>query len=214
MQQLKFETISNNLANTNTNAFKKDVLSFDQALTLNYISETDFTPGPVRYTDNEFDVALNNRGFFKIQTSRGIRYTRDGAFSLNAEGLLVTRNGDPVLGQNGPITIRGAMSIGRDGQIVVDDAPVARLQVIDFEKPQALEKEGFACYSDQKGEGRECAAENVNVMQGYIENSNVNLTEEMIKMVEAYRAFESVQKAIQSIDEVTSKMINDYGLLR
>jgi len=215
VHDLRFETISNNLANQNTNAFKKDILSFNQSLTMNYVSETDFSPGSVRYTGNDLDVALEGKGFFKVQTANGMRYTRDGVFGINAEGVLITRNGDPVLGQSGPIKIQGKkVIIANDGQVVVDNVPGDRLAVVDFEQPRLLKKEGGSYFSHQE-EGRGMsAAKNVSVKQSYLESSNVNPTEEIVKMLEAFRAFESVQKAIQSIDEITSKMINDQGMLQ
>ena len=213
-QQLRFETVANNMANINTNGFKKNIISFNEALEMNSISKADFTQGPVRHTGNELDVALDSKGFFKIQTGNGIRYTRDGAFTLDENGTLVTLNGDSVLGENGPITIDGGqVTIGGDGQIQVDDESVDRLLVVDFENPQLLQKEGGARYF-YSGEEREISTvQNIGVQQGYLESSNVNSTEEMIKMIETYRAFESVQKGIQSIDKVTDKMVNDYGLV-
>jgi len=213
-QQLRFETIANNMANINTNGFKKNIISFNQALEMNSISKADFTQGPVRHTGNELDVALDSEGFFKIQTGNGIRYTRDGAFTLDENGTLVTLNGDSVFGQNGPITIDGSkVTIGGDGQVQVDDESVDRLIVVDFENPQLLQKEGGSMYFYSGEEKEISTVEDVGVQQGYLESSNVNSTEEMIKMIETYRAFESVQKAIQSIDKVTDKMVNDYGLV-
>jgi len=213
-QQLKFETVANNMANMNTNGFKKNIISFNEALEMNSTSKIDFTQGPVRYTGNELDVALDSKGFFKIQTANGIRYTRDGAFKLDETGTLATWNGDSVLGQNGPITIDGSkVSIGGDGQVQVDGESVDRLMVVDFESPQLLKKEGGSCYSYTGEENEISTVENVRVQQNYLESSNVNSTEEMIKMIETYRVFESVQKAIQSIDKVTDKMVNDYGLV-
>jgi len=213
-QQLRFETVANNMANINTNGFKKDIISFNEALEMNSISKTDFMQGPVRHTGNELDVALDSKGFFKIQTGKGIRYTRDGAFTLDEKGTLVTLNGESVFGQNGPITIDGSkVTIGVDGQVQVDDESVDRLMVVDFENPQLLQKEGGSRYFYSGEEKGISTVENVSVQQGYLESSNVNSTEEMIKMIETYRAFESVQKAIQSIDKVTDKMVNDYGLV-
>jgi flagellar basal-body rod protein FlgF len=213
-QQLRFETVANNMANINTNGFKKDIISFNEALEMNSISKTDFMQGPVRHTGNELDVALDSKGFFKIQTGNGIRYTRDGAFTLDEKGTLVTLNGESVFGQNGPITIDGSkVTIGVDGQVQVDDESVDRLMVVDFENPQLLQKEGRSRYFYSGEEKGISTVENVSVQQGYLESSNVNSTEEMIKMIETYRAFESVQKAIQSIDKVTDKMVNDYGLV-
>jgi len=202
------------MANINTNGFKKNIISFNQALEMNSISKADFTQGPVRHTGNELDVALDSKGFFKIQTGNGIRYTRDGAFTLDENGTLVTLNGDSVFGQNGPITIDGTkVTIGGDGQVQVDDESVDRLMVVDFENPQLLQKEGGSMYFYSGEEKEISTVEDVGVQQGYLESSNVNSTEEMIKMIETYRAFESVQKAIQSIDKVTDKMVNDYGLV-
>ena len=211
-QQLRFETIANNMANIDTNGFKKNIISFNQALKLESISKADFTPGHARYTGNELDVALDSKGFFKIQTSNGIRYTRNGAFKLNAKGDLITSNGDTVLGQNGSITIDGSkVSIGGDGQVTVDNEPMDILMVVDFGNLQLLGKEGSSYYS-YKGEERDIfTVQDVSVKQSYLESSNVKATEEMIKMIETYRAFESVQKAIQSIDKITDRMINDYG---
>ncbi len=215
MQKLRFDVISNNLANINTNAFKKDIISFNQILTMRNSSKIDFTPGPLRYTGNRFDVALGAPGFFKIQTSGGIRYSRDGSFTLNVDRLLVTQNGDTVLGQNGPIKIDGGnVSIDIDGQVVVENEPIDRILVMDFKQPRLLRKEGSSYYIYQGEEKDISTAENVSARQGYTEGSNVSPTEEMIKMIEAHRTFESVQKAIQYMDEITDKMVNDVGRLQ
>ena len=209
VQKLRFDTISNNLANINTNAFKKDIISFDQIFSMKNSSIVDLTPGPIRFTGNKFDVALETPGFFEVQTSRGTRYTRDGSFTLNLDRLLVTRNGDTVLGQNGPIRIDGSnVSIDVDGQVVVENQPVDKIAVVDFEQPAFLRKEGSSYYLYQGEETDIFTSEDVNVRQGYIEMSNTNPVEEMIKMVEALRIFESAQKAIQSMDQMTNKMIS------
>ena len=212
-QKLRFDNIANNLANINTNAFKKDIISFNQTLSMKYVSKTDFSPGPVIYTGNELDVALATQGLFKIQTPQGIRYTRNGSFTINAQRFLVTRKGDKVLGQNGAISINGIkVSIENDGQVLVDDQPVDRILVADFKHPQLLRKEGFSYYMHQGGEEEIFTAENVDVQQSYLEKSNVNPTEEMVKMIETFRAFESAQKAIQCMDEMTGKMVNSLGM--
>ena len=213
IQQLRFETLSNNLANVNTDGFKKDIISFDVALSSKIMTSVDLSPGPVVNTGNKFDVALIGPGFFKIQTPSGIRYSRNGAFSLTRDGMLVNQNGDQVLGQNGPITlIGGDLSIGRDGQISENGSPGDKLLIVDFKEPRFLRKEGMNYYVYEGKAQDILTAEKVDVQHHYIEKSNVNVTEEMIRMVESFRAFESVQKAIQNTDEVTSKLVNDPEL--
>ena len=213
-QQLRFETLANNMANSSTNAFKKDILSFNQTLGMQSYSKTDFSQGPIRYTGNDLDVALGSDGFLKIQTANGFRYTRDGALSINTKGFLVTANGDVVLGKNGPIAVDGGkVSIGQDGEVLVDNAPADTLLVVNFDKPDLLRKEGGSYYSYQ-GDNKEISIKTDSVIkQGYLESSNVNPTQEMVEMIETFRAFESVQKAIQAIDGLNSKMVNDYGVV-
>ena len=214
IQQLRFETLSNNLANVNTDGFKKDIISFDVALSSKIMTSVDLSPGPVVNTGNKFDVALIGPGFFKIQTPSGIRYSRNGAFSLTRDGMLVNQNGDQVLGQNGPITlIGGDLSIGRDGQISENGSPGDKLMIVDFIKPQFLRKEGMN-YCVYVGKEQDIlTSEKADIQHQYIEKSNVNVTEEMMKMVDAFRAFESIQKAIQNADDITSKLVNDPELL-
>ncbi|MFW6146928.1 MAG: flagellar hook-basal body protein [Thermodesulfobacteriota bacterium] len=214
-QKLRFETIANNLANINTTGFKKDVISFYQVLNMKNESTIYLAPGPKRHTGNELDVALEGDGFFKIQTEQGTRYTRDGSFALNADGQLITRNGDIVLGQNGPIRVdRGHVSIEGNGVVKAGGMSVDRLAIINFRNPRLLIKEGSSCYRYSGEQADIFPAEQVAVQNGYLEGSNVNPTEEMIKMVESLRVFESAQKAVQCLDEITGKMVNDAALIQ
>jgi flagellar basal-body rod protein FlgF len=211
-QQLRFETIANNMANSNTNGFKKDIISFSEALETQSNSSTDFSQGPIRFTGNELDAALSSKGFFKIETANGIRYTRDGAFSINAEGFLVTGNRDVVLGENGPISIEGGeVHIGRDGQVMVNNESVDKILVVDFDEPQLLRKEGFSYYSYQGENIGISTVPDAEIKQKYLESSNVNPTQEIIEMIQTYRSFEAVEKGIQYIDALTKEMVNDFG---
>ena len=211
-QQLRFETIANNMANSNTNGFKKDIISFSEALETQSNSSTDFSQGPTRFTGSELDVALSSKGFFKIETSNGIRYTRDGAFSVNAEGFLVTANRDVVMGENGPITVEGGeVHIGRDGQVMVNNESVDKILVVDFDEPQLLRKEGFSYYSYQGENIGISTVPDAEIQQKYLESSNVNPTQEIIEMIQTYRSFEAVEKGIQYIDALTNEMVNDFG---
>jgi flagellar basal-body rod protein FlgF len=207
VQKLRFDTISNNLANINTNAFKRDIISFREALSMQNSSTIDLSPGPMQYTGNELDMALETPGFFA-------RYTRDGSFTLSAERVLVTQNGDPVLGKNGPIIIRDSnMTIESDGTVAAANEPVDTLVVVDFKEPRLLRKEGASYYAFEGEESGIVVPERINVQNGYIERSNVNLTVEMVNMVESLRIYESAQKAIQCMDEMNDKMVNQVGRL-
>ena len=212
-QELRFEAISNNLANVNTTAFKKDQVAFDEIFA-EVRSSTDFSPGPGRHTGNELDVTLNGAGFFVIQTPNGVRYTRDGSFTLDGEGTLVTQNGDIVLGQNGAISIEnGHVTMDKAGNVMVENEVVDKLSVVEFRDRELLKKEGHSYYRYDGEEGDIITPEEIGLQQGYVEQSNVNPTEEMIQMIEAFRAYESVQKAIQSMDELTNQLVTDAGVM-
>lgn len=215
IHELSFDTISNNLANMNTDGFKGDVIAFDEALTLKYVSQVDLNPGPVRYTGNPLDISIDTKGFFKVQTQKGVRYTRNGAFTLDVQGTLVTQNGDPVLGDGGPLKVEGKeVVIGANGEVIVDNASIGKISVVDFRKPQLVRKEGSSYFGYEGQEGDIFTPETFRVQQGFIEGSNVSPTEEMIRMIHAHRAFESAQKALQGVDEMTSRMVNDPGLIQ
>ncbi|MBN1225607.1 MAG: flagellar hook-basal body protein [Deltaproteobacteria bacterium] len=215
MHQSRFNTTSNNIANINTTAFKKDHISFNQALSMENISITDFSPGPMKYTGNKLDAAIGTQGFYKIQTPVGIEYTRDGTFSINSDGFLATKNGGLVLGENGPIKVGEAdVIIGDNGILKAGNQTVDTLAVVDFKNRYLLKKAGESYYK-YEGDAQDLfIPENIRIQQGYIEGSNVNPTEEMIKMIETMRLFEATQKAIQSMGEATDKMINDVAVIQ
>ena len=213
IHRLRFDKIANNLANYTTKGFKRDILSFEEVLSMKSISTTDFSQGPTYHTGNSLDFALEGAGFFKVETDRGVRYTRNGAFALDGKNTLVTRSGDPVMGEGGPITIDGHdVSVGKDGEVRVDGASVGRISLVDFENHRVLRKEGGS-YFVLDGEAEEVSPpSSTSLTQGSIEESNVDLTGEMIRMVEAFRAYEAIQKGIQGIDEMTGRLVNDSGL--
>jgi flagellar basal-body rod protein FlgG len=210
IQGRRFDIITNNLANVGTTGFKKDTLTFDR--TLQEYVKTDLSQGNLRLTSNPLDIALEGDGFFRIETPSGIRYTRNGSFCLNGDGVLVTKNGDQVLGKNGPILIgAGNITIDTEGQITVDEKVVDTLSVDTFVRPERLQKAGrsYCIYSGPQEEIVE--PEEVLVKQGSLEESNVMVVEEMAKMIETLRTFGSYQKIIQTFDETSYKVINEVG---
>jgi len=216
VQKTRFDAISNNLANVNTNGFKRDGGTFKPATfatELEQRSNTDFSRGNIIHTGNSLDVALDGTGFFKIETDKGDRYTQNGAFTLDSMGYLVTEDGRRVMGKNGPLDLgAGEVHISSEGEVSVNGQIVDQLAVVGFDRLQDLVKEGNSTYSNAGNPDNLIAPEGVQVKQGYLEKSNVNPTEEMIKMMEMFRIYESTQGVIQSMGEMTDKMLSGFGL--
>ena len=186
------------------------------------IGETyyDFSQGNLRETGNAYDLALSGDGFFTIQTTnkQGVtstKYTRDGSFTVNTDGYLVTKDGDYVLDTNGNrIQIPGAqtatdVSIAANGNITVDDNLVATLGIVAFENPQNLLSYGENMYDATAAAGLMQSTATVN--QGYLEMSNTNVIEEMVDMITITRAYEAGQKMVQTVDRTLDKAVNEIG---
>ncbi|MBW1739625.1 MAG: flagellar hook-basal body protein [Deltaproteobacteria bacterium] len=210
IQALRFDIITNNLANVDTPGFKKDKLSFDEFLQEHV--RADLSQGNMSYTGNPLDLALEGDGFFKVKTPNGIRYTRNGSFCLNADSILVTQNGDPVLGENGVIFIQGNdIVINTRGQVTVDETVVDTLSAATFVRPELLQKEGLSYYIYQGNQKEIITPEKVFFRQGYLERSNVGVVEEMTKMIETLRTYEAYQRILQTFDETSHKSVNEVG---
>ncbi len=223
-QEKRLEILTNNLANINTDGYKKDVLSFRSFLNdaqsargetdLVGIADfrTDFSQGRTVKTGNTFDLALSGNGFFEVDTPRGVRYTRQGDFTLNAANQLVTANGDPVSGSGGPLVIDGAhVTIGTDGEVTVDESPLGQVKVVSFTDTSKLEKAGAGLFINKGGAGNLTQDLNVSVQQGFVEKSNVNMVEEMLQLIEVSRSYESYQKVIQSMDDASKRITTELG---
>ncbi len=238
-QMSRLDVITNNLANSATTAYKKEgstSQSFDSVMaikindpTVAYIPQqigklslgvkigetyTDYTDGNLQQTGNTYDVALGGKGFFAISYAdqngnESVRYTRDGNFTVNADGTLMTKDGDYVLDEGGGlITIPEGttVSIDENGSIFADGAQVARLQIVDFEDYDYLEKFGENMYIAIDGATQKDA--DCQVYQGYLETSNVNVVSEMVEMINISRDYESNQKVIQAIDETLETAVS------
>lgn len=235
------EVIANNLANAATNGFKRDELAEESfpALLLRRLNDqagpvavpaglppvvgqlglgaaaaetaTDWAAGPLTQTGNPFDLALAGEGMFAVQTPNGVRYTRDGAFSRDGRGYLVTLGGLPVLGEDGPLEVgAGEVDFGVDGTVSVDGEVVGRLRLVRFPAGTRLVKEGHNLWDAAGATGEPLDAQTA-VRQGYIERSNVNSVREMISLISSVRTYEANQKVIQSQDELLRKAVTEVG---
>lgn len=221
--QRRLETASNNLANVSTFGFKADALrteefdraparSADRPRDVRFVRDVglnrDFSQGAVTRTGNPLDVAIQGDGFFMVQAREGVRYTRDGAFSLDATGQLVTSGGLPVLSGGGaPIVFdpQGERpQIGADGSIRVGGAEAGALGVVSFPNLSALEKTGDNLFDPR---GQAPAAFTGTVVQGAVESSNVNPIVELTRVIEISRAYESAARIVSGGDELRQRTL-------
>ena len=182
-------------------------------------SYTDFSQGNLRATDNPFDMALESWGqadgtpFFRVETADGVAYTRSGNFALNADGELTTKAGLRVLDVGGqPIGIgeNRTISVLDKGQVMADGEELGQIGVTIFAEPQALERVGQGLYSDRQGQvqGRDLQEDDqVVVRPGFLEMSNINAVDELVRMIDTQRAYGAFEKAIQTMDDASGRLI-------
>ncbi|HQE05867.1 MAG: flagellar basal-body rod protein FlgF [Tepidanaerobacteraceae bacterium] len=240
-EMARTDVISNNMANVNTTAFKKDRTIFRAFPEMNihrihdpvpagldkvvdprpFIGmmgtgvmldevNTDFNQGHLITTSNPLDLAIRGEGFFQVQTPEGIRYTRDGSFSLSSNGYLVTKEGYYVLGENGPLQLlqTGDITISQQGEVFVNDEYIDRLNIVTFADLNQLQKQGDNLYfTDAVPE----PLQDADVVQGALEGSNISIVAEMVDLISAFRAYEANQKVIQTHDTTLDRAINDVG---
>jgi len=177
-------------------------------------TETNFSPGQLKHTGNPLDVAIEGNGFFSVQTPTGTHFTRNGNFSFNEAGILVTQEGFPALGSGGQITVDTDIEeflIDEEGNVWADGVQVDTLRIVDFSDPRNLEKVGNSQFAPTDPNVSGDRPEAYRISQGFIELSNVDGIRVMTEMLEVLRGYESYQKVIQSTDEVTSQAIKEVG---
>ncbi|WP_269531980.1 flagellar basal-body rod protein FlgG [Chitinimonas sp. BJYL2] len=242
--QMNIDVVSNNLANVNTNGFKRSRAVFEDLLyqTLRQpggatsqqtqlptglqlgtgvkpvATERIHTQGNLQLTDNPYDLAINGRGFFQIEMPDGtIGYTRDGAFQLNNQGVIVTAEGYPLAGN---ITVpEGTLQFGvsRDGVVTALQAgqtqatQIGNVQLATFINPAGLLSAGENIYMETAASGAPQVGDpgqnGLGVLnQQYVETSNVNITEELINMIQAQRAYEINSRSIQTSDQMLQRL--------
>ncbi|ADQ45125.1 fagellar hook-basal body protein [Caldicellulosiruptor kronotskyensis 2002] len=240
LNQKLMDLTANNVANVSTTGFKRDVAqieSFRNMLVyriydkvtspdnaIGYMSlgadvsriVSDFSQGLYIKTDEPLNLAIKGDGFFTIevpenQGAQQIFYTRNGAFTLNSRGELVTLNGFYVLGQNGRIVLQngGQVRIDEQGNVYQNGRIVDRLRVVDFQDKSLLRKVGNNLYE------ADATVQQIpfsgKVLQGYLEGSNVNSVQEMVNMINVLRAYEANQKAFVIQDETLQKAVNEIA---
>jgi len=227
----KQEITANNIANASTPGFKKDQVFLQQLdaatkATLPRKSDwqtpmidqvyTDYSPGTLDQTGNTYDVAIEGNGFFVTESPTGEMrfYTRNGNFSRDNEGFLVTSEGNRVLGEGGPIDVGdGQASISGDGSVTVNNEVVGKLQVVEFPDIKSLTKAGNSGYIASDKTPPSPATKSA-IRQGYLERSNINIIKEMVDMIMTLRNFETGSKSIQMQDNSLDALFNQVGKSR
>jgi len=210
----EYYTITHNLANVSTVGYKRRFNEFVNALA-NREEQTgseggeeitpkgviDFSQGGVQQTGRPLDFALYGMGFFVIETPEGALYTRNGVFHTNQQGQIVDCQGRLVGGQAGPIVIPSGtalseLNVSEDGNVSIGGASVGKLRLVDFGENQSqLVSVGGSCFQPPAGVLPAPAGE-TSVKQGYRESSNVNVVEELVKLIAVTRLYESNMKIL------------------
>lgn len=227
----EMDVIANNLANLGTAGFRGQSLVFAEHLAasdemsgtlagdraLSYVVDRgslhDFSAGPLRSTGNPLDIALDGDGWLVVETPEGERYTRNGAFKLDADGALVTSDGHPVLGDGGPIVFdpeETEIAIAADGTISTNVGEKGRLRVVAFADNNLLESQGAGLFSADEAAAE---AEGARVVQGAIEGSNVKPILEMSRMIEVQRGYAMLAQMMERSDELRRQAISTLGRL-
>jgi flagellar basal-body rod protein FlgG len=211
-EMVRQDQITNDLANASTPGYKADrstQKSFGDILLDNTVSGqpigplglgaridsivTDTTPSPARDTGDPLDFAVVGDGWFQVQTPQGTRFTRNGQFALSPQGTLIDGMGNQVMGQGG-----GPVRAGAGGKI--DPRQIGIFQLT------GIKKIGDSYVTGAAG-GRATGT----IRQGALEGSNADPAKSMVDMIASFRAFESGQRVIHTIDETLQKASNVVG---
>ena len=248
-EQKRLDVLANNLANADTNGYKKegttsqtfadelavrikDTSYYGQPKRLGTMSMgvhigetyTDYSQGNYKVTDNQTDFALDGNGFFAVSYTdkagnTSVKYTRDGAFIVNTQGYLLTKDGDYVLNADGArntnpnariqVNPNLPLMVTQDGGIYQNEVLVGTIGKVDFANYNYIAKFGENLYDAVNG--AQIIESDARIDQGCIETSNVNIVSEMVNMITISRAYQAGQKVINSIDSTLEKAVNQVG---
>jgi flagellar basal-body rod protein FlgF len=229
----QMKALSHNLANVNTTGYKQeiartegfhDVMEVLQSKRMNVennahikvalphmSNQIDTSSGALKFTGNPMDLAMEDNTYLTVKTNNGLAYTRQGDLHINNRGMLVSSMGDPVMGKGGEIRLTSDKPvIDSQGKILIDQQVVAELKLVKFASNSEITSMGNAMYTSSLPVYEVTKEENM-VHQGYMEASNVNMTDQMVKMIETTRHFESIQRVVRGYDDMLDNAINIIG---
>lgn len=218
----EMQTIANNIANSATTGYRQETVGFseyvkriDQGQSISMaLANYDFSSevqGALTRTGGQFDFAIEGDGYFMVQTPNGERMTRAGNFSPNGQGDLVTKDGYPVLDAGGaPVFIppdATGLSISVDGTLSSNGRPLAQLGIaLPADGGELLREDGVMFRSETGVE----PAQNVRVLQGFLENSNVDPVGQIARMISVQRAYELGQSFSEAEHERTRTALQTF----
>ncbi|WP_417689766.1 flagellar basal-body rod protein FlgF [Roseibium sp.] len=227
----QMDMVANNMANITTTGYKTQRMVFEEVLmplaeatefmqgdkNLSYVQDygagLNFNQGSIKLTGNDFDIAVDGEGWMVVQREDGTEaFTRNGAFHLSPTGVLVTAEGQPVLTDGGPVIFTredGKVDIAEDGTIVSELGIRGQLRIVTFEDPENLKALGENTYFHENPVDFAQAR----VIQGGLEQSNVQGVIEIAHMVRITRAYETVSKLMADTDDLRKQAIQTLGRL-
>lgn len=225
----QLDIVANNIANANTTGFKTEDLmvrteqakpakTLDGASPVKFVLDTgvarDFTQGAMTKTGGDFDLGIDGKGFFTVQTPGGNRYTRDGRFTTNQEGQLVTQSGYLVLDDGGgPLSIDqtlGPVNVGKDGTVSQGAVRVGKIGLVRPDDLSSFAKDGDNLYRNTTNTNPQPVTD-AKIEQGMLEASNVNSVTEITKLIEIQRAYEGVAKMMDNTSELSRTAVERLG---
>jgi flagellar basal-body rod protein FlgF len=230
----QMDVIANNLANVSTAGYKRESAKFEEYVMqvapsegekgpqkLSFVkdagSSRDLSQGNIQDTGATYDLALNGKGFFVVQTPQGIRYTRDGHFTRDANGQIVTEQGYALQGDGGGITITPTDSnvqINKDGTVSSTingvSNPIGKLRIVDFDDAAGLTKQGDNLFNTAQAP---TTPTGTTIRQGALEASNVQPVLEISHMIEVMRAYQATASLSQSQEDLNRQAINKLGMM-
>lgn len=207
--QRDMDVVANNIANINTPGYKAERMMFSEYLVrpqknvpLSFVQDKgmmrDLREGPLTKTGNPLDLALMGDGYFMVETENGQRFTRSGRFQLDADGRIINQLGQPVLSAAGqPVVIPPGsdnITIAPDGSVSAGTDIVGTIGIVAFDNPRMMKREANNLYAMDEAPK---PAPRTRLMQGMLEESNVNAVQEMTNMIEVNRTYAANQRVLQ-----------------
>lgn len=220
----ELHSVANNIANLSTTGYRREGVLFAEvvealpveggavAMTATRARFTDELQGALVETGGRLDFAIEGEGYFTVLTPQGERLTRAGAFMRDGEGQIVTADGYPLLDEGGGAILvpfdAEIIGLAADGTLSADGEPVARVGLVRVEDPTRLFREAGVLF---RADGGTEPVEDGRVVQGFLEQSNVNPVAEMARMIEVQRAYEYGQKLMDQEDERIRLVVRVLG---